>query len=465
MLETIKNLLSSGQEFITTYWLLLVISGFSFLFLEKVIKVLWDKRLHKLRHHWVDNIQWSTFQLRFPKENLKSPKAMEQVIASLHGNYSFGIPWRSVYIEGEIEYWVALEIVGRSTGTSFYARVMQKHGQMFRNAFFAQYPEAEIIEVEDYMHEFPEKLPNETYRVYGGDYTLDKKNEHGHSVDAYPIKTYEFFESPSDEKRLDPMATITEAVANLKEDETMFIQLLISPTGIEENHHLKEGAEGVKDKIMGREKKKHGKGIGAEIFSLLKHLVFAFVAPPEFGEKEEEKKMNFKMYTQGESDTLKAIDNKLSKNLFESVLRFVYLDRRDAFTKENVFAFFGAVTQFSERNMNAFRPSKDSFTIHEYLKRIKGSPKRFNKDKRIEKRAGHLWQALRHRSMPLGHHVTLGDRFIKEFVIKTSVLSAEEIATIFHPPGALRPDCRSRRSSRARCPSDPSRRSRPGHRS
>ncbi len=436
MLERIQSIFASSQDFITTYWLVLIILGFTYIFIEKVIGVLWHRRLHKIRHHWVDSVDWVTYQLRFPKENLKSPKAMEQVIASLHGNYSFGLPWRSVYLEGEIEYWVGLEIVGRSTGTSFYARVMKKHGQMFRNAFFAQYPEAEIMEVEDYLHEFPEKLPNETYRVYGGDYRLDKQDDHGHYIDAYPIKTYEFFESPSDDKRLDPMATITEAVSNLKEDETMIIQLLISPTGIAENEHLRKAADKVKDKIMGREVAKHGKSIGAEIFTFLKHIIFAFAEEPQFGHKEEEKKMSFKMYTQGESDTLKAIDNKLSKNLFESVLRFVYIDRRDAFTKENVLAFFGAVTQFSERNMNSFRPSKDSFTIHEYLKRIKGSPKRFNKEKRIEKRAGHLWQALRHRSIPLSHHATFKDRFINEFVLHTSVLSAEEIATVFHPPGA-----------------------------
>lgn len=436
MLEKIKAFWAIGQQFVIENWLFLVLAGFIFLFIEKVANALWHRRMHKLRHHYVEGLQWVTYQLRFPKENLKSPKAMEQVIASLHGRYSFGLPWRDVYLHGDIEYWFSLEIVGRSTGITFYARVQDKDRQMFRNAFFAQYPEAEIVEVEDYFNEFPEKLPNETYRIYGGDYRLDKKDEKGHYQDAYPIKTYEFFESPSDDKRLDPMATITEAVANLKEDETMFIQLLISPTGIGENKHLKEGAEKIKDKIMGREKPKHGKSFGAELWGLLKHLIFAFVREPQFGEKEEEKKMNFKMYTQGEMDTLKAIDNKLSKNMFESVLRFVYVDRRDAFTKENIFAFFGAVTQFSERNMNSFRPSKDTFTINEYLRWIRGSPKKFNKERRIEKRARHLWDALRHRSVPLSHHASFKEKFIDEFVIQSNVLSSEEIATIFHPPGA-----------------------------
>ena len=134
-------------------------------------------------------------------------------------------------------------------------------------------------------------------------------------------------------------------------------------------------------------------------------------------------------------DVLTAVDNKMSKNLFNTVFRFIYIDRRDDFTQHNVNAFFGAVTQFSERNMNSFRPGRGSFTLHVYLHWIKGSPKRFFKKQRVQKRARHLYEAFRARAMPLGHHIPFREKHINEFYAQTSVLSAEEIATVYHPPG------------------------------
>lgn len=437
MIEFIINFFTEGQEFITANWFLLVASGFGALFLEKIVHILWHKYMHRIRHNWVHHLEWTTFQLKFPKENLKSPKAMEQVIASLHGKYSFGPTWIEEYLDGEVEYWFSLEIVGRSTGVSFYVHSLVKNKELLRNAFFAQYPDAEMVEVEDYMNEFPEKLPNETYEIFGTDYTLDKKDKHGHPLDCFPIKTYEHFDSPDKEQRLDPMATIVEAVANLKEDETFLIQLLIRPTGIAENHEFREGAEKVKAEITGKElEKEHGKSILTEIFKLFKSLIMAFVTEPKFEEEAEEEKPQFgKWPTQVENEMLKAIDNKLSKNLFESILRFVYIDRRDAFTRENPFAFFGAVTQFSDRNMNSLRPQGDTFTFAPKLRFLKSHRTLFRKKQRVAKRAKLLYKAYRERAMPISHHATFRERNIDEFILRTSVLSAEEIATIYHPPG------------------------------
>lgn len=436
MIEAINSAISAIHEFLIEHWVALIVVGIAWLFIKANLNALWHSYIHRIKHKFLHDMKWVVFQLRFPRENLKSPKAMEQVIASLHGTYSFGIAWRRELLLGYVEDRFCLEMVGRSTGISFYARVMAGQKNMFKAAFFAQYPEVEIVEVPDYVDELPKDLPDETYTLFGTDYLLDK-GKHTHlPLDAYPIKTYPFFESPDEDQRLDPMATIAEAVSNLKGEETILIQLIFQPTGINEHPTLKEARDTIINKIMKRKEKAHGPGILDALWNFTKNIFYGFFAAPNFGEEHAaEEKITFAMQTPIEQEIMKGVENKMSKNLFETVIRFIYIDRKDSFTNSNVAAVFGAITQFSERNMNSLSPSKGTTIFAEYLDFIKGDPKNFFKEQRLDGRRRNLYQAFREREMPLDDHVTPWDKHVKEFFVCTSVLSAEELATIFHPPG------------------------------
>lgn len=432
MIETIQGYLGTVELFLATYWSLLIYVSVGYLILYELVNLSWFQYLHKINHDYIHHLKWKMFQLNFPKENLKSPKAMEQVVASMHGTVSFGIPWRKKYFKGIVEDWFSLEIVGRNTGMSFYARVPDSHENFFKSAFFAQYPEIEMIEVDDYMHGFPEKLPDDTYTLFATDYLLGGKQ-------VYPIKTYEFFDSPDEDQRLDPMATLAEAASNLNADEAILMQILIRPTwrpkddsDVDADARLLHEYDEVIEKITGR-KAKHGNsgsGIGSFIWQFMKNIFVAFFQSPEWGHHaEEEKPQAFKIYTPGENDALKAIDNKMSKNLFQTIFRFIYIDRKDSFTGKNVLAVFASVTQFSDRATNSFKPGDGSSIWTEKLPWVRNSPKWFFKKRRLDKRREKMYEAYKERVMPLGH------RAWGDLKLETSVLSSEEIATIFHPPG------------------------------
>ncbi len=429
MVAQIVAYLENIQGFLIDHWIILTFSGMVFIFVEEAVKVWWHFYLHGIRHNYIHHAEKVVLQLRFPRENLKTPKAMEQVITSLHGTYSFGQTWRDEFIKGKVEDWFVLEMVGTATGITFYAIVLAGLKKMFEAAFFSQYPEVEIMEAEDYLQNLPEQIPNEEYNLYGTEFEMP--NPEGH---AMPVKTYQFFESPSDDQRLDPMATITEAISNLKDDEVFMMQLVIRAAGRDTHPEVYESAKNIVNRIMKREEKhEHKPGIMSHVGGFVKNVGVAFFDPPKWGEHEEEEP-KFKMYemtTPTEQDVAKAVENKISKNLFETIFRVVYIDKKDTFASDNAKAFFGAVTQFSDRNMNNFKPAPGSFTIPEKLKYLAASPNLFFKKRRMVNRKRALYKAYRERAFPAGHPLVPGDYFTQSIV-----LSAEELATVFHPPGA-----------------------------
>ena len=119
---------------------------------------------------------------------------------------------------------MSFEMTGHAGGIRFYVRIPAQFRNMIESAIYSQYPDIEIVEAEDYVNIMPSVLPNKIYDLWGNNFILTKPN-------AYPIQTYPYFEDITKEKRLDPVAVITEALSKTKEDEMSWIQLLIRPVG------------------------------------------------------------------------------------------------------------------------------------------------------------------------------------------------------------------------------------------
>ena len=368
--------------------------------------------LIRIRKKFIDKMEWVTLEVKIPKENLKSPKAMEQVFASIYSTYSFGFKWIDKWWVGKVEEWMSFEIVGISSGMHFFVHVLKNRRNLIESALFSQYPEVEIHEAEDYTFRFGEDLPNDTYDLFGTDFMLAREN-------YYPIKTYPFFEENIEERRLDPIATISEVASGLKADEMVWLQILIRPTG----SAWKDESEELINKIMGRSKKTP-KGFTDVIVEFLTNFIFAPMQYPTLGKcgPGEEKPAGIKMMpTPGEQEILKSVENKTSKPGFETILRFIYLDKKDSFTADNVSAVMGAMNQFRTQHLNSFRPNMGTLTIP----RAVGL---FFRKRRLLKRKKKLFKAY------LNRDVQMSPKPPFTLNLKASILCIEELATIYHPP-------------------------------
>lgn len=354
---------------------------------------------------YLRSIKWVLLEIKIPAVIEKTPKAMEQVFAAVYGIFSFGFNFRQKYWEGHLrEDWISFELVGFAGGVHFYVRTPEDYRNLIESAIYAQYPDAEIVEAQDYQSLFPRTLPNKVYDIFGIDYHLTRE-------DAYPIRTHEYWEEAQKEKRLDPIAALTEAMSKLKSDEAIWIQIFVSPTGNE----WKKAGEQLRDAIAGRKKPKP-KRWSENVFEFVKNLAIAVIEKPTWGREEvKTKEPNpLLLLTPGERDVIEAMENKIGQLGFQTNIRFLYIDKRESFTRSNIAAVMSTFHQFSTQNLNSFRPNVDTMTI------IKGAVRWF-KDRRLWFRKRRIWESRRRMYWPR----------------KTSILTAEELATIYHFPSLV----------------------------
>jgi hypothetical protein len=364
----------------------------------------WDFWKLYLHVRFVQRMNWKLLEIKIPKNVMKTPKAMEQIFAAAHAPYSYGLSATRKYWKGIEEYWMSFELVGRAGESHFYLRVPGDYWYMMESAIYAQYPEAEISEAEEYMDQFPKILPNQNFDLSGLDEVLRHEN-------YLPIRTYQAFEEPVEEQRLDPIGPIMEAMSRLREDEQLWYQLIVRPTG---EDFRKEGETKI-SKMMGLEEKNKPAGLfaGFGLGVTLGDIILApFKHPEGTALKKEEKPKTVRMIlSSGEKDVMDGIQAKISKIAFEATPRFIYINRRGEPDTGFMNTVHGFIRQFNTQDMNSLRPysltSTASYTVHGFFKKTK-----------VKWRKHLIYENYRN-IVPCR---------------KKSILNIEELATIFHFP-------------------------------
>ena len=346
------------------------------------------------RLKYIASLKWVLLEIKVPREINKSPKGMEQVFAALYGVFLGSIKWRDKFFKGEVPDWFSFEIAGTGGEIHFYVRTQTKYRKLVESQIYAQYPDTELAEAEDYLAPLPQFLPNDEYNLWGGEEILSKE-------DAYPIRTYPEFEEkgtgPEIVKRIDPIASITETISSLEYKEHISIQLLIRPVG---DDWVKKG-QAVVDKLMGKKPKTQDDWLAKMVFG-----VGAFLSG-DLAVKKEEKKEHEQL-SPGKQEVLKAVERSFTKLGFESGIRLVYIFPVNMFHITHLAAMNGAFKQFASPSLNSFKLNKQTTPP------IRG----FLYKQKAYRRKAFIYRKLRDRS----------------FVKKPVILTTEELATVYHFP-------------------------------
>lgn len=376
---------------------------------------LWDLWVDANKKAFKKKVKWVVLEMRIPKENLRSPKAMEQVFATLHTTYSGEISWWDENIKGKSEGTMSFEMIGRNGAVHFYLRVPTDHRNLVEAAIFAQYPNAEISIVDDYVELMPAALPSPVYDIWGNDLILDKES-------AYPIKTYTYFEEKEEEQRLDPLTVLLETMSKLQAEEAIWLQYIIKPTGEKTNEYKKKGQE-IVDKMLGREVKAVVEpGVFEHLIVLIQNFFTAFVSEPKWPEppkKSEAAPKAISSLSFTEKEVLEGIEGKLSKLCYETSIRAIFIDRQESFHKSYTGAIMGAFKQFGSHHINSFKGNKETSIAPPKGFRAWLFPNWKKHQELLKKKA--MYGAYRDRSM----------------IKKAPVFSIEELATLYHVPTSL----------------------------
>lgn len=369
-----------------------------------LFKILW--KLYAQRQY-LSKIKWVLLEIIPPRDVEKSPQLMESIFAGFAGVIKTPTT-AEVWIKGELPTGFSLEIASIEGNVHFYVRTQAGFRDLVEAHFYAQYPAIEIVEAPDYVMSVPRTVPNKDWELWGTDFALAKD-------DLYPIKTYDHFEESVTGKMIDPLAGVIETMAKMGPGQHLWLQYIVTP--------LKEDwygtGEATIDEFLGKvEEEKMGvfmrlltdikdvfMNIGNGIFG--REVTFSSAAEQE---KKEEAPVEFRL-TPGEKETLKALEANLSKQMFQTRMRYAYIARQEVFSKPTgVSAFIGAIKQFNDLNLNSFKPDDDSKTYANYL---------FTQG-RLRYRQRRLFRRYVTRDIDPVH-----TRFL---------LSSAELATVFHIP-------------------------------
>jgi len=137
-------------------------------------------------------------------------------------------------------------------------------------------------------------------------------------------------------------------------------------------------------------------------------------SPAEHPSLEVEKKkdeFNFRMLmmTPGQKEIVEGIERKTAKLGFETTIRFVYIDKRDSFSRDHVASMQGFFRQFNTQNLNLLKPDKKTMTaaVHGLFVKL-----RLNWRKRV------VYE--KYRDLVFNKH--------------KPILNIEELATLYHFP-------------------------------
>lgn len=390
------------QLFAVILWLPLVN-----VLLMEIEKTYHHYKVHGEMHHW----KYVVLAIDIPQINVQTPKAVEQLFSHLAGVFSKP-DLKGKFLEGYKQKWFSFEIISIEGYIQFIVWTEEQYRDLIETAMYAQYPEAEITEVEDYVSIAPDVYPNQEYDIWGGEFTLAEDA-------AFPIRTYEEFEHSisKDTVLKDPMGTMLESFSRIGHGEQMWFQILVEPI---DNEWKESVIAKIKEFIGEEDAHAHGHGSPMSFLTdnFLVNEVKALIQEAgrqiagmggghdEHAVEAKVDKNQLKYMTPGQVKLVEAMEKKIQKIGFKTNIRAVYLGRKEIFnTARGVAALKGSMSQFSV-------PTSNSIVV--------GKSTSDRKAKITNKKKKKYIKAYKERKMGLD--------------VPSFVLNIEELATLWHFP-------------------------------
>lgn len=354
----------------------------------------WKLWVSYVREQWLSSVKWVLLEIRVPKEVFKSPAAMELALSNaLSQGGGVGNKYQ-MYWQGRVINWFSLEIVSLGGEIHFLIRTPAGFRRIIETQIYAQYPQAEIFEVSDYVEEAVKDMHKREWSLWGTEFKLTKE-------DPYPIKTYVDYGldksvgSTEENQKIDPITPMIEWMGAIGPNEQVWFQIVVR---VSKWTYRKPG-------LMGgyadyKEKTK----------DILKELKEKFEPTGDD---------QFKRLAMTEEDkmAISAINRTLNKQGFDCGIRAVYLAPKENFDGMNITGLTGIMKQYNSFTLNGFAPT--NMTAFDYPWQDPTGMKNVTKKRE-------MLDAYAQRSW-----------FYPPYVRPHFVLTSEELATIFHFPGRV----------------------------
>jgi hypothetical protein len=339
-------------------------------------------------------------EVKMPRETTKTPLAMETFFSNIHIGSGEATAYKRR--QGSVRPWWSFEIVSLGGRIHFYIWTRESFRRLIESSLYAQYPDIEIIEAEDYSRK---RDPAEHHNtMWGCEYTKTKP-------DPYPIKTYiEYGLTPGNkpEENVDPLGQMLELMGSLAPGEELWFQMIIRMTKNEKLTHKKTAS--------GSPYTWQDEAVDLIDDLRLKNSLKGQYIDPITGEAKETK---VGQLTKGQGDIINAIESNIMKQGFDVGMRAIYSAPEDKFQGHMIGSVISMFKPFNNESKNTIG--------------LQGVWSAIFNDFPWEDPTGHhkhvlnegITQAYRQRAY-----------FHLPYKGAWSVMSTEELATLYHVPNS-----------------------------
>ncbi|MAG28829.1 hypothetical protein CL632_01630 [bacterium] len=374
-------------------------------------KIVWIDWRQGVYH--VKNRKFILLAIDVPRDNEQSPKAVESIFAALHGALPGSNNLYQQWWLGKTPDAFSVELISIEGYVQFLVQTQEEYRNMVESAFYAQYPDAEITQVEDYVYgqegEFKDlTFPSDKYDIIGSEIVFLNQ-------DAYPIRLHMEFEHSLSQEFKDPMASLLETMNSMGPGEQLWFQWVITPE-YDDNWHPQ--SEKLAMKIAGKSVETPQNAADKFIGGLVKWVdaigvaIFPFYNQTEESEKQDDMPSLMLHLTPAEQKQVESIQLKADKHGFWTKFRYMYIAKKEVASKaRGLSPVFGSLKQFSSLNSNSIKPHKYTKTFSLYYLMV---------PQRMASRQNKLLRAYQNRSRSMGS--------------SGIILNTEELATLYHFP-------------------------------
>lgn len=340
----------------------------------------------------------TTLRIKLPEEILRSPEAMEIVMAQIHNTANPDNLFQT-YLDGKRPLPFSFEIVSIGGEVRLYVNVpTKKTKNAFEANMYAQYPGIEVVEeAVDYAAEIP--LDTKDHEIMS--FHMVKNNE------ILPLKTYIDYglaSMPKEEEKTDPITPTLEVLAGIEPYERVYIQFLCTSHREDsfkngqifpDTKTWKEKVNETVSAIMQRDPKTK-KPLGGEEGER--------IAPPQI--------------TEGERSYVLAIERVMNKYMYKGAVRWMYITKKGHFNGDLINPIIRVFSQYDSGGSKLSIRWRTDFNYKDY---IPGGKKK-------------QLAALKRQELK---EYKLRKYFPKSGGDAPTMFSVEELATMFHLPGRV----------------------------
>src|SRR3989344_2745052 len=188
-------------------------------------RIAWIFWVHYIQQDFISGIDFVLLEIIPPRDVDRSPRAMELFITNALYQWSMK-GGKEEYWQGAVWFWFSLEITSIDGQVHFYIRTPTRVRGLIETQMYAQYPQSQVKEAEDYTLAVPEISPDSAWNGWGCEFRLTRP-------EAYPIKTYVDFgldKDPDEELKVDPISSVVEFFGSLQKGEQAWVQIVVTPT-------------------------------------------------------------------------------------------------------------------------------------------------------------------------------------------------------------------------------------------